>query len=72
MVTLPYVKGVTGPIQRILRRHEIATSVRPYQNIKRILVHPQDKVEDSKKTDCVYKSLVRALTTHISAKQGEH
>ena len=29
MVTLPYVKGVTYPIQRILKHHDIATSVRP-------------------------------------------
>ena len=48
------VKGVTEPIQRILKHHKIATSVRPHQNIRRILVHPKDKVEDSKKTDCVY------------------
>ena len=40
MVTLPYVKGVTEPVQRILIHHEIATSVRPHQNIRRILVHP--------------------------------
>ena len=54
MVTLPYDKGVTEHIQRILKHHEIGTSVRPHQNIRRMLVHPKDKVEDSKKTDCVY------------------
>ena len=54
MVTLPYVKGVTDPIQQILKHHEIATLVRPHQNIRRILVHPKDKVEDSKKTHYVY------------------
>ena len=54
MVTLPYVKGVTEPIQRILKHHEIARSVRPHQSIRRILVHPNDKLEDTKKTDCAY------------------
>ena len=54
MDTLLYVKGITEPIQHILKHQEIATSVRPHQNIRRILVHPKDKVEDSKKTDCVY------------------
>ena len=48
------VKGVTEPVQQILKHHDIATSVRPHQNIRRKLVHPKDKVEDSKKTDCVY------------------
>ena len=50
MVTLPYVKGVTEPIQRILKHHEIAISVRPHRNSRILLVHPKDKVEDSKKT----------------------
>ena len=54
MVTLPYVKGVTEYIQQISKHQESATSVRPHQNIRRILVHPKDKVEDSKTTDCVY------------------
>ena len=54
LVIFPYVKGVTEPIQWIFKHHEIVTSVRPHQNIRRILVHPKDKVEDSKKTDCVY------------------
>ena len=49
MVTLPHAKGVTEPIQRILKHHEIDTSVRPHQNIRRLLVHPKDKVEDKKK-----------------------
>ena len=52
MVILPYVKGMTEPIQQILKHQEIATSVRHHQNIRRILVHPKDKVEDCKKTDC--------------------
>ena len=76
MDTLPYVKGVTEPVQRIIKHQEIATSVRPHENTRRILVHPKDKVEDSKKTDCVYQvpckscnhihwSPVRAVTTYI-------
>ena len=48
------VKGVSEPIQQMLKHHEIATSVRRHQHTRRILVHPKDKVEDSKKTDCVY------------------
>ena len=67
MVTLPYVKGVTEPIHRILKHHEIATSVRPHQNIRIILVHRKDKVEDSKQTDCVYKIPCKSCNhTYIS------
>ena len=69
------VKGATEPIQRIIKHQEIATSVRPHQNVRRILVHPKDKVEEFKivQRQTVYiRSLVRAVTTHVFAKQGEH
>ena len=67
MVTLPYVKGVTEPIQQMLKHHEIATTVRPHQHTRRILVHPKDKVEDSKKTGCVYQIPCKSCNhTHIS------
>ena len=29
IVTLPYIKGVTEPVQQILNHHEIATAMRP-------------------------------------------
>ena len=48
MVTLPHVKGATEPVQWIIKHLDIAKWVRPHQNIRRILVHPKDKVEDSK------------------------
>ena len=49
MVTLPNVQGVKEPVQRVLKHH-----VRPHRNLRQILVHPKDKVEDKHKTDCVY------------------
>ena len=54
MVTLPYVQGVTEPVQRILKHHDITSAVPTHRNIRQILVHPKDKVEDKHKTDCVY------------------
>ena len=33
-----HVQGVTEPLQRILKRHDIASAVRPHSNIKQILV----------------------------------
>ena len=53
MVTLPYVQGVTESVQRILKHHDITSAVRPHRNLRQILVHPKDKVEDKHKTDCV-------------------
>ena len=47
-------QGMTEPVQRLLKHHDIASTVRPHRNLRQILVHPQDKVEDKHKTNCVY------------------
>ena len=54
MVTLPYVQGVTELVQRILKHHDTTSAVRQHRNLRQILVHQKDKVEDKHKTDCVY------------------
>ena len=46
-------------VPRILKHHDIASAVRPHRNLRQILVHPNDKVEDKHKTDCVYQILCK-------------
>ena len=55
MVVLPYVKGVTERIQRSMRKHNIETPVKPYITIRRLVVHPKDKIEDKHKCGVVYR-----------------
>ena len=55
MVTIPYIKGVTEPLERVFRKHNIATAVRPKTTLRSLLVHPKDKQQDKAKTDCVYR-----------------
>ncbi|CAH1244343.1 Hypp7269 [Branchiostoma lanceolatum] len=55
MVIIPYIKGVTEPLERMFRKHNVATAVRPKTTLRSLLVHPKDKVDDLAKTDCVYK-----------------
>ena len=65
MVTLPYVQGVTEPVgnlQRILKHLVITSAVRPHKNLRQILVHPKDKVEDKHKTDCMYQIPCKTCT----------
>ena len=42
-VTIPYVKGVTENVQRILRKHQVSTAVKPHNKLRNFLVHPKDK-----------------------------
>jgi hypothetical protein len=55
LVILPYVKGVTEGISRILNKHRVSTAVKPLQTIRNILVHPKDKQDKLEKCEVVYK-----------------
>ena len=55
MVVIPYVKGTTEALERIFRKHNVATAVKPKTTPRNLLVHPKDKLEDSSKTDCIYR-----------------
>ena len=55
MVVIPYIKGVTEKLQRVYKKHNIATSVKPQRTIRNILVHPKDKIGKDKKTGVVYR-----------------
>ena len=48
IVVLPYVKGTTEAVQKVLKKHGIGTSVKPHQTLRQILVHPKDKTEEVK------------------------
>jgi len=54
-VTIPYVKGVSETLQRVFRRHGVATSLRPHKTIKQLLVHPKDKRDPRDTAGVVYK-----------------
>ena len=43
MVTIPYMTGVSEEVEHTLRRHGIATAVRPHKTLRQRLVHPKDK-----------------------------
>ena len=69
MVIFPYVKGVIEPIHLVLKHYEIATSVRPHQNTRKMLVHPKDKVKYSKTTYCIYQ--IHRKSCNHTAKEKE-
>ncbi|KAK2157858.1 hypothetical protein NP493_1847g00032 [Ridgeia piscesae] len=44
-VDIPYVEGVSERVHRVMKKYGVATAVRPHTTLRRLLVHPQDKVE---------------------------
>ncbi|XP_072046220.1 uncharacterized protein [Amphiura filiformis] len=54
LVVIPYVAGVSERISRTLKKHDIATAMRPHSTIRKMVVHPKDKQEPVKTPNCVY------------------
>ncbi|XP_072018311.1 uncharacterized protein [Amphiura filiformis] len=55
MVVLPYVKGVTERVSRVMKNYNISTAMKPHNTLRKQLVHPKDKRDPNNTTDAVYK-----------------
>ena len=54
MVTIPYIKGTSEALQRIFRKYNIASAMRPLSKLRSLLVHPKDKRSLEESTGVVY------------------
>ncbi len=54
LVVIPYVKGISEPLERIYRKHNISTAMRPHMTLRKILVHPKDKREKKEQSSVVH------------------
>ena len=55
MVVIPYVKGLSESLERVFRKHQVATAMKPHQTIRHLLVHPKDKQDICGKSEVIYK-----------------
>ena len=56
-VTIPYVKGVSEEIRRILGSVSVTTHLRLPGSLWQSLVHPKDRVPKEKKNNVVYRAV---------------
>ena len=54
-VTLPYVRGLSEAVRRILTPLDVRTNFRPCNTLRTLLVRPKDPVADLNKTGVVYR-----------------
>ena len=52
----PKLEKLSETVARVLRKHQVPVAIRPFNTLKRKLVHQKDKQEKEEKTECVYKS----------------
>ena len=60
-VVIPYVEGVSERVHRVLKKYGVATAMRPYTTLRRLLVHPKDKVELEGQGELVYPNTMQEL-----------
>ena len=51
---IPYIRGVTEPIKRVLSSHNVKVAQKPFQTLSHIFAKPKDPVLKEQRTDAVY------------------
>ncbi|KAI0217214.1 hypothetical protein LSAT2_030909 [Lamellibrachia satsuma] len=59
-VVIPYVEGVSLRSKHVLKKYGVTTAMRPHTTLRRMLVHPKDKVEPEEQDELVYQILCQS------------
>ena len=67
MVVTLYVNGLTEYVQRVYKKYNVDVAMKPHSTLRNLLVHPKDKREKHKCSDCMYEiGLKTRDNTYIS------
>ena len=53
-IAIPYIRGISEATERIFRKYDIATAMKPCSTLRKELVHPKDKVDKLKTSGVIY------------------
>ena len=54
LVVIPYVNGVAECVQRVYKKYNVATAMKPYSTLRNLLVHPKNKRDKLQCSNCIY------------------
>ena len=54
MVVINYVEGLTESLSRVYRKHGIKCAMKPHSTLRKLLVHPKDRIEKPQTCGVVY------------------
>ena len=52
---LPYIKGLTGPLTRVLKKHDIKVFNKPLRTLQQAFPSPKDRPAANKQANVIYK-----------------
>ena len=52
---LPYIKGLTEPLERILKPHDIRVATKPLRTLQQLFPSPKDRPQPENQINVVYK-----------------
>ena len=55
VVVIPYIKGLSEWLSKVYQKYWVTTAMRPHTTLRKLLVHPKDKVKKLKNNGVVYK-----------------
>ena len=79
-MVIPYVKGLTESVTRVMKQHGISTAVKPLKTVRNYLVRPKDKREKGETSEVVYeipckncdKSYIGETKRRLDVRISEH
>ena len=71
-VSIPYVKGVSEPISRILSSVGVQAAMKPCNTLKQALVRPKDRDRDEDKAGVVYQISCKDCPAKYIGQTGRH
>ena len=71
-VTIPYIKGVSEHIRRILAECDIRTRFRTTNTLRQLLSHPKDQTQTEKQSGVVYSIPCRDCSSFYIGETGQH
>ena len=69
-MVIPYVKGLSEAVHRVMKKHGVSTAMKPQNKLRDLLVHPKDKVKEMDKGQGVYKVPCRSCSAVYVGETG--
>jgi len=67
---IPYVENVSEAIVRIMKKHNVPVTMKPWKTLKDLLMHLKDKQDKKDGTECNTRFLLPTVTGETGRKLG--